>query len=190
MSFHQFFQKFYRQKGKVMCLECRDYIKNGSKMLDLGCGSGLAGKEFQDFFKADLIGIDVVDMRVEKIPFKVFDGLNIPFPDNNFDCVLIAYVLHHTKEPDYLLKEARRVARNRIIVYEDLTEGWLSKLICGIHGNTFSYLFQNKKGNNNFKKRQDWKNIFESLKLKIIFEKKVAPFLIPIDKRLFVLEKF
>lgn len=189
MSFHQIFQKFYRQKGKEMCLECKGYIKSGSKILDLGCGSGLAGKEFQDFFKADLSGIDVVDIRVEKIPFRIFDGVNIPFPDNHFDCVLIAYVLHHAKEPASLLKEARRVAKNRIIVYEDLAEGWLSRLICRIHGKTFSYLFQDKKGNNNFKKQKDWEDIFENLKLKTIFGKRVSPFLIPINKRLFILEK-
>lgn len=172
-----------------MCLECKDFIKGGSKILDLGCGSGLAGKEFQDFFRADLIGIDVVDIRVEKIPFKIFDGINIPFPDNHFDCVLIAYVLHHAKDPLFLLKEARRVAKNRIMVYEDLTEGWLSKLICKIHGMTFSCFFQNQSGSINFKRSQDWKNIFENLGFKIILEKRVSPFLIPIDKRLFILEK-
>jgi len=172
-----------------MSIECRQFIDQNSKILDLGCGSGLAGREFQKFFKADLTGIDVVDIRVEKIPFMLFDGLNIPFTDNHFDYILISYVLHHAKDPISLLREARRVARKRIIIYEDLVEGWMSELFCKIHGLTFSYLFQDKKESKNFKKEKDWKNIFEDLKLKIVFEKRVSPILFPVDKKLFILEK-
>jgi ubiquinone/menaquinone biosynthesis C-methylase UbiE len=189
MSFHKIFRKFYRQKGKEMCFECNDFIEKGSKILDLGSGCGIAGREFQDFFKADLIGIDIVDKRVEEIPFKIFDGLNIPYPDSNFDYVLISYVLHHAKDPLSLLKEAKRVVRNRIIVYEDLLEGWFSELVCKVHGLTFSYLFQDKTGSNNFRKDKEWKKIFEDLKLKVIFEKRVSHPLFPINKKLFILEK-
>lgn len=172
-----------------MCVECQSFIEENSKILDLGCGSGLAGREFQKFFKANLTGLDVVDIRVEKIPFMLFDGLNIPFPDNHFDYVLISYVLHHAKDPVSLLREAKRVARKKIIIYEDLVEGWLSELICKIHGLTFSFLFQDKKGNNNFKKEEEWKKVFDDLKLKIIFEKRISPVLIPVDKKFFILEK-
>ena len=172
-----------------MCLECKDFIEEKSKILDLGCGSGLAGREFQKFFKADLIGIDIVDIRVEKIPFQIFDGANINFPDDHFDYILISYVLHHAKEPLSLLKEAKRAAKKRIIIYEDLIEGWLSKLICKIHSSVFSYLFQDKKGSGNFKKEKDWKIIFKGLKLKLIFEKKVSSILNPVEKKLFVLNK-
>lgn len=189
MSFHEIFKNFYAKKGEKMAIECQDFIEESSKILDLGCGSGLAGKEFQKLFKADLIGIDIVDIRVEKIPFQIFDGLNIPFPDNHFDYILISYVLHHAKDPILLLREAKRVVKKRIIIYEDLLGGWLSELICRIHGSTFSYLFQGKKGSISFKKEKEWEKVFEDLKLKIIFEKKISPVLIPIDKKLFVLEK-
>lgn len=172
-----------------MALECKDFVDDDSKILDLGCGSGLAGKEFQNFFKADLIGIDVVDIRVEKIPFKIFDGISIPYPDNNFDYVLIGYVLHHANNPISLLKEAKRVVKKRIIVYEDLVGGSLSRLICKIHGFSFSYLFQKQRGTGNFKKEKDWKNIFQDLKLKIIFEKRVSNKLFSINKKLFILER-
>jgi len=189
MSFHEIFKKFYAEKGKEMAIECRDFIEENSKILDLGCGSGLAGKEFQKLFKADLVGIDVVDIRVEKIPFKIFDGLNISFPDDYFDYVLISYVLHHAKDPVSLLREAKRVARKKIIIYEDLLGGWMSELICKIHGLTFSFLFQDKKGSSSFKKGKEWQKVFEDLKLKIIFEKRISPSFNIINKKLFVLEK-
>jgi len=189
MNFHKIFRKFYQQRAKEMCLECSDFIVKGSKILDLGSGSGIVGKEFQEFFKSDLIGIDVVDKRVEKIPFMLFDGLNVPFPDNHFDYALISYVLHHAKDPISLLMEAKRVVKERIIIYEDLVEGWMSELFCKIHGLTFSCLFQDKTGCNNFKKEREWKNIFEDLKLRMVSEKRVSPILSPVDKKLFILEK-
>lgn len=189
MSHYAAFQKIYRDAGKRMCQDCKDFVENGSKILDLGCGSAIAGREFQKFFKADLIGIDVKDQRVEKIPFKIFDGLNIPFPDSYFDYVLIGYVLHHANDPISLLKEAKRVIKKRILIYEDLISGFLSEVICRIHGVTFSYLFQNKKGSANFKKQTEWEKIFKDLKLKLIFEKKVSSILNPVEKKLFVLDK-
>jgi len=189
MSHYTVFQKFYRDAGKKMCQDCDGFIENSSKILDLGCGSAIAGREFQKFFKADLIGIDIVDIRVEKIPFQIFDGANIHFPDGHFDYILVSYVLHHAKDLLFLLKEAKRVAKKRIIIYEDLIEGWLSRLICKIHGSTFSYFFQDKKGSDNFKKEKDWKIIFDNLKLKIIFEKRVSSLFNPVKKKLFILEK-
>jgi len=189
MNHYAVFRKFYRDAGKRMCQDCEDFVENGSKILDLGCGSAIAGREFQKYFRADLIGIDVKDQMVEQIPFKIFDGINIPFPDNYFDYVLIGYVLHHAKDSISLLKESKRVVKKRILIYEDLISGFLSEMICGIHGATFSYLFQDKKGSANFRKQTEWEKIFKGLKLKLIFEKKVSSILNPVEKKLFVLNK-
>ncbi len=173
----------YRWYGKKMCKECEGFIKPFSKILDLGCGSGIIAKEFQKHFKSELIGIDIIENLVEKIPFKKFDGEFIPFPPKSFDVVMINFVLHHCRNPLQLLKEAKRVGKE-IIVYEDLPEGLLGKLFCKIHGFTFSSIFQKEK-NQNFKTEKEWKKIFDKLKLKIIFKKRVANF--PVKKQLFIL---
>jgi len=190
MRFYSIFKNFYQRAAKKMCLDCKDFLNDGSKILDLGCGSGIVGKEFQKYFGTKLIGIDIRDQRVEKIPFRVFNGFSLPFPENSFDAVLMNYVLHHAKDPLSLLKEAKRVSKNKIIIYEDLAEGLLSKIICKIHGASFDYLFQKNKGkNNNFKKNEEWKKTFENLNLKMLFEKRCSSVFNPLEKKLFILEK-
>jgi ubiquinone/menaquinone biosynthesis C-methylase UbiE len=184
MNYFHLFYWLYERAAKEMCSDCEDFIKPGSKLLDLGCGSGIVGKKFQDYFKSQLIGIDIQNNLIEKIPFQIFDGKNIPFPEKSFDVVLINYVLHHTLNPAVLLKETKRVAK-KIIVYEDLPEGFLSKLICRIHGITFANFFQKDKNFGNFQKEKEWEKIFQELGLNIIFKKRVANF--PVKKELFIL---
>ena len=42
------------------------------------------------------------------------------FKDNFFDSAIIAYVLHHCDDPVSVLKEAKRVCRGNIIIFEDI----------------------------------------------------------------------
>jgi ubiquinone/menaquinone biosynthesis C-methylase UbiE len=186
MNYYRLFSKIYEIGAREMCLDCQGFIKEGSKILDLGCGSGIAAKYFQDFFGAKVIGVDIRDNRLVPIPFQIFDGKNLPFENNFFDIVLINYVLHHCQSPEELLKEAKRVAK-RIIIFEDLPEGFFSKLRCKIHQMTFP-----GKKIFNFKTQKEWRKIFDKLALKIIAENQVftkISWLDPVKRILFVLEK-
>lgn len=167
-----------------MCFDCQPFIEKGSKILDLGCGSGIAAKNFQDFFQTKVIGVDIKDRRIFPILFEKINGKTLPFPDCSFDIVLISYVLHHSQNPTLLLKEAKRVSK-RVIVYEDLPEGILSKIYCKFHGLTFNKFFQ-KDNAASFKTAKEWKEIFEKIGLSVIFEKRVYNF--PVKKELFILE--
>ena len=195
MNYYRIFFNIYQRAAQKMCLECQEFIEKGSRILDLGCGSGIAGKAFQEFFQADLIEVDIKDKRVVNIPFQIIDGINLPFPENYFDVVLINYVLHHAKNPLALLKEAKRVTKDKIIIYEDLPERFLGKAICWFHGYTFHLFFQHSKTekreklNFNFKTNKEWRDVFENLELKSIFEKRISSIFNPIEKKLFVLEK-
>ncbi len=184
MNYYHTFRALYEEAVDEMCLDCKDFIKEDSKILDLGCGSGIVGKKFQDYFKATVIGIDIKDRRVERIPFQIFDGKNIPFSEKNFDVVLIGYVLHHARDPITLLKEAKRVGQ-RIIIYEDLPEGFLSKLFCWLHGISFDKIFGNPNPTS-FRTEKEWKNIFKETKLNLVFEKEIKNF--PVKKELFILD--
>ena len=183
-EFYQIFSKIYEKAAKKMCLACQGFIKKGSKILDLGCGSGIVGKTFQEFFQAEIIGVDIRDYRIANIPLQIFNGKNLPFPERSFDVILINFVLHHVDDPIILLKEAKRVTRDKIIIFEDLSEGFLSKLICKIHGSSFDRFFGNPT-KTSFKSEKEWEEIFKELGLNIIFKQRRHNF--PIKKELFIL---
>lgn len=185
MIYYRIVKKIYQRAARKMCLDCENFIKRGAEILDLGCGSGIAGNEFRNFFEARVTGIDIRDWRIEKKPFQIFDGVQIPFSDNSFDIVLISYVLHHAKYPEALLREAKRVARGKIVIYEDLPEGFFSKIYCKLHQLSFDNLFGNP-AKTSFKKAKDWEKIFKELGLKVIFKKRKQNF--PIKKELYILE--
>ncbi|PJA84353.1 MAG: hypothetical protein CO145_01365 [Candidatus Nealsonbacteria bacterium CG_4_9_14_3_um_filter_37_13] len=187
--YYRIFSKIYKRAARKMCSDCKNFIPKGSRILDLGSGSGIVAKTLADFFESLLVGVDIKDSRVVNIPFKIIDGKNLPFRDNEFNICFISYVLHHVQDPGALLKEAARVTEDKIIIYEDLPEGKLSDFICKIHGKSFNYFFQKNDENGKFLTSQKWKEIFEKSGLKLVFEKRTSSIFNPVKKKLFILEK-
>ncbi|MDO8639312.1 MAG: class I SAM-dependent methyltransferase, partial [bacterium] len=178
-------EKFFKN---ILGEECEPFIKAGSRIIDIGCGSGTVVKLFKDFFKTEVIGADVKDNRVYPVPFKLINGQNLPFTDNYFDVALIIFVLHHIKDFQALLGEAKRVAKT-IIIYEDIPEGFLAKLVCSIHifFSSRNKLYPSVSNLYSFKTRQQWRDIFNFLGLSVISEKRMKrPF--PFKQFQFVLQ--
>lgn len=173
MSYYRIFSKIYEKGAQKMCRECRGFIEKDDKILDLGCGSGIVAKNFQDFFEAKVLGVDIKDNRIFPIPFQIIDGKSLPFKDLSFDIVLISYVLHHTREPVALLREAKRVAK-KIIIYEDLPEGFFSQLRCVFHQAGYNLFFEKERYKFNFKTEKEWEEIFKELELKVIAKKRTC----------------
>jgi len=92
--------------------------------LDVGTGSGI----FAEAFARRGLAVSGLDANPEMLPvaqsyvpggnFKTGTAERIPFPDSAFDLVFLGHVLHETDRPLEALKEARRVARRRVVVYE------------------------------------------------------------------------
>jgi len=181
--YYRIFSKIYQRAARKMCLACQNFIEEGSKILDLGCGSGIVGMTFKKFFRGEIIGVDVKDRRVVNMPFKIIDGKSLPFPENSFDVTLINYVLHHSEDPIPLLKEAKRVSK-KIIIFEDLPEGFLSKLICFLHRFSFDKFFTNPN-QTSFKTEKEWEEIFQEMGLDMLYKERRHDF--PVKKELFIL---
>jgi ubiquinone/menaquinone biosynthesis C-methylase UbiE len=179
----------YKRAAVKMCRTCSPFIKERDRVLDLGCGSAIISQVLKDYFQADVMGADVIDRRIFPIPFRIIDdGKTLPFANKEFDEVLIAYVLHHAENPEALLKEAVRVAKDKIIIFEDLPEGTISSFFCRIHGFSFDNFFGNKS-HTSFKTGEEWEKLFKQLNLEIIDQGKASSFYDPVKKRFFVLEK-
>jgi len=158
-----------------MCKDCLNFIKEDSNLLDLGCGSGIIGKEFGRFFNSEILGLDIIDNRIIEIPFRKYNGNSLSFlKDNSYDAVLINFVLHHCQNPIELLKESKRVSKDIIVIYENIPEGLMSKIFCYFHGVSFACFFQKNENKGKFLKREKWEEEFEKMGLKVLYSKKVS----------------
>ncbi|MCF8474531.1 MAG: class I SAM-dependent methyltransferase [Emcibacter sp.] len=96
-----------------------DFIQNGDRVLDVGCGNGRFGEAIAKKYNGDVRGVDVVNYANATIPIDFYDGYVLPFEDNSFDVIVMAFMLHHVKHQDKIFSEAIRCSRRGIIVYED-----------------------------------------------------------------------
>jgi ubiquinone/menaquinone biosynthesis C-methylase UbiE len=99
--------------------ELKKYIKDGEKILDLGCGNG----RLFELFKNRNVKYTGVDTSVEFIErakekygdyFVVADAFNLPFPDNSFDSIWAIAFFHHIPSKQLraeVLKEIKRVLK-------------------------------------------------------------------------------
>ncbi len=102
-----------RRLGEILA----EVIPREASVLDVGCGDGLLSRRIKELRPdIDVRGIDVLVRRQTHIPVKAFDGATIPEPSGAVDIVLFVDVLHHTVDPNVLLREAARVARRGVVI--------------------------------------------------------------------------
>ena len=92
--------------------------------LDVGCGTGLFAEAFIKV-GLDATGIDanaemlsIARSQVPAARFLEAPAEKLPFDAGVFDLVFLGHLLHETDEPLAALKEARRVAKGRVVVLE------------------------------------------------------------------------
>jgi ubiquinone/menaquinone biosynthesis C-methylase UbiE len=93
-------------------------------VLDVGTGTGVFAEAFAATGLA-VTGIDtnpdLLGLAREYAPaaqFREAAAEEIPFPDGSFDLVFLGHVLHEVDDPLDTLREARRVARQRVVILE------------------------------------------------------------------------
>ena len=86
------------------------------KIVDLATGTGdLALALQQEMPDAEIVGVDFLKEMIELAKAKgvrhtvVADAMNLPFPDNSFDCATVAFGLRNMEDYGRALREMSRV---------------------------------------------------------------------------------
>lgn len=130
---------------KTMWPELADmdkYAKEGDRVLDIGCGNGklfgyLAEKRKNFLYSGldvseKLINIAKQNFKAEKAEFRVFDGMNIPYPDNSFDIIYCLATLPHLPGQEMqvrFLENIRKTAKPGAKLILTCWNLWQSKFI-------------------------------------------------------------
>ncbi len=112
------------RRARVLSRHIESLLPEGTSILDVGCGDGTLDSLIQAQ-RSDLAieGVDVLLRPDTKIPVQQFDGFEIPHSDDSFDCVVFVDVLHHSRDAAQLLREAKRVARQFVVIKDHRRNG-------------------------------------------------------------------
>lgn len=122
--------------------------QSGWHVLDVGCGTGTGLTPYLDA-GCTVAGVDVSDAMLERargrfgdrVDLRLADGGAIPFPDDGFDLVTTAMVLHEVPEDQRsrFVTEMARVAKpdGKLIVIDfrfDSLRGWRGPTMRAVSG--------------------------------------------------------
>ena len=102
----------------------------GASLLDVGCGHGFVDAFLAHKYSMEIVGYDIPnsyqceEMMASSLMLNFFNGSGLPVGARSFDGISFMGVLHHAaRATARLLEEAARVAREWIVVVEDLDIG-------------------------------------------------------------------
>lgn len=103
-----------------------------SRVLDIGSGNGRLAERLTSYRQdLEIEGIDIKSAENPKLPIRVYDGHHIPYDDSSWDMCMLNDVLHHCTSPVEILREAKRVAREYILIKDHVADNLFDKtLLC------------------------------------------------------------
>jgi len=115
------------RRTNVLSAHLAELLPREATVLDIGAGDGLITKKLQDS-RPDLTltALEVLLRPAPHVHVELFDGTHLPQEDDSFDAAMLVDVLHHAPEPLELLAEARRVARDTIVIKDEIATGLLA----------------------------------------------------------------
>jgi len=151
---------------EVLARALAPFLPARSSILDVGCGNGLLAARLSKLAPDMTVrGVEVHARPDCAISYDLFDGERLPFEHAAFDGCLFVDVLHHTRTPEVILAEARRVSRQFILIKDHLSESAVDRATLRFmdwvgnraHGVALPY---------NYLSRAQWDAMFESVGLR------------------------
>ncbi len=172
------FDHTYAQRGSWYLRPSKAYYifieilkaKKSEKLLDIACGLGRL-LEVAGSYCTENYGIDISEVAIKKTKEK-FPALNVfvanaeqlPFENETFDLVTCIGSLERMIHIDLVLKEMHRVGKAHcrycLLVRNSEAFRWkYIKILLGL---------RNKRGNQNAKKLDEWRTVFQNFGFKIL----------------------
>ena len=165
----------------------------GKRILDVGSGDGLVAWKIHQSTTRQVFQIDVLDyvIDINDLPFFLYNGQDLPFADNAFDSSLLLTVLHHTDEPESLLRETLRVTRKRLIVIETVHHDEQERRANLFFDWLCNSILTNVNLPFNLKSDEEWKEMFNTGDAEVIYDEDLGidlPF-VPESHYLYIINK-
>ena len=155
----------FARRARILSAAICNLLPREAAILDVGSGDGtIAHSLMEKRSDLNVEGIDILVRPETKIPVRAFDGRTIPYDDRSFDVVSFIDTLHHADDAEQLLKEAKRVSRNWVIVKDHFAENTWDRATLALmdwvgnapHGVSLPY---------NYWSRDRWKRAFKTASL-------------------------
>lgn len=161
------YQKWCLKKAEVKLNRLSKFYNKENKILEVGSGncalSFLLRKSEFDISPMDIKNKSAFRGRINPL---IYNGVNFPFKDDEFDIVQFITVLHHIpfKTQLKVLEEAKRVGK-KVIVMEDIYDSNIQKNITFIADS----INNNEYFGHPHSNRDDdgWRRVFKEKELKI-----------------------
>ena len=183
-------QKITKTTSSYRCKLIADayaiWIKEGDKVLDIGCGNGIITNFLKQRFNIKITGCDIKNYLVYQIPFIEITNGQLPFTKRVFNLALLNDVLHHIskEKQEKLISEAIKIA-DRVLIFE--AEPTIMGKIADILLNKFHY--GDLRIPLTFRSTENWQELFKKLGLKSKTIKLERPFWYPFTHIAFKLQK-
>src|SRR3974377_213040 len=116
----------FARRKKVLAQQIAALLPAGCSVLDIGCGNGSLAADLPCLVPGlHVEGVEVHAREQCAIPFKIFDGEHLPFPDKSFDVCMFIDVLHHSETQLSILRDACRVSKKFIVIKDHTSESFL-----------------------------------------------------------------
>lgn len=167
---------FERPRSLRLAKQILKFIHPHKSVLDCGCGSMSIAELISEHSNTTVFGTDVIDMNETKLDMCLCPGEHLPFASNSVDIVLLIFVLHHSNDSLQILRECIRVARRRVIVFEDvydnLFEFHLLKIMDWIGNRSLSAEMHLPF---TFKTEAEWRVIFNDFGMELVSVEIIRP---------------
>jgi hypothetical protein len=111
------------RRAQQLMRRLESWIPAGSRVADIGSGTGHNAEAWRHHFDASVEEFDVADLHWVGGGPMIFDGRMLVASDASYSVVTLLFVLQYASDPLGLLQEIRRVSADRVILIQSTYRG-------------------------------------------------------------------